>query len=63
MTYTTAFAYCGELIEKGLSYVKKNSIERHSLDDHQQAIYDLSFNYAELRAAENFQEFAKSKSG
>jgi (2S)-methylsuccinyl-CoA dehydrogenase len=64
MNYTNAFEYCGELIEKGLSYVKYKSSgkEGNGLDDHQQAIYDLSFSYAELKAAKNFQQFAQSKS-
>ncbi|MFT7686256.1 MAG: (2S)-methylsuccinyl-CoA dehydrogenase [Candidatus Azotimanducaceae bacterium] len=63
MNYTFAFEFCNELINKSLSYLRESAIEKEgaSLDDHQQSIYDLSFSYAELKTAENFQLFSHSK--
>jgi len=59
--YLDCFNFCNQLIAKGFSHIKTqiNTTDlNQTLDDHQQAIYDLSFCYAELKAAENFQAFA-----
>lgn len=62
-TEQNGFEFCNRLVSKGFSYIKAQiksdtSEPKQTLDDHQQAIYDLSFCYAELKTAENFQAFA-----
>ena len=54
---------CEQLVGKGLSFIKQatdvdGKVATAKLDDHQQAIYDLSVSYAEVKSAQQFLLFA-----